>query len=107
MQFNIAHNEYFRLVYGVGLSHEVEIDQSHFESLIEVDVFLLQRRLQPQAIVRWSDDGYPRNEIAAKIHYSIGSREHFQNTVYAGYTFQDWYDVPFHFITAGFGFTVK
>ncbi len=107
LQFNIVNNDVVRFLYGFGLSHETEIDQTHFESMFELDVFLLDRHLMPSATFRWSGDGFPRREIGSRVSYRLNPDQTFSNTVSLGYTFQDWYDVPFHFATLSVGIFIQ
>jgi len=91
----------------MGLSNEPTNSQTHFESLIEISAYFLQRKLIPSFVFRWSGDGFPRNEIEGSLTYGISEREHFANSIQASYTFQDFYGIPFHFVGIGTGILIR
>ena len=108
LQFNFVNNESVRLVGGLGLSHEVEINQTHFEGLGELSVFALERRLVPTVIYRWSGNGRPRKDFSALVEYR--PRGHLDGPMASfqlGYQHQNWYGVQFNFVRAGIGIILR
>ncbi|MEM9324450.1 MAG: hypothetical protein AAGA85_02295 [Bacteroidota bacterium] len=108
LQFNIANTEHVRLVGGVGFSHEVEIDQRHFEGLGELSVFLADRKFVPTAIFRWSGNGVPRKDFSALVSYRPhGHRDGPTTSFEFGYQHQNWYGIQFNFIRMGLGIILR
>ncbi len=108
VQFNIVNSRSVRLVGGLGFSHEVEIDQTHFEGLGELSVFAMGGRLVPTAVFRWSGDGYPRKDFSLFADFRPQGHADGPTTSFRlGYQHQNWYGVKFNFIKAGIGIILR
>jgi len=107
VQFNVVNKESFRWLFGLGLSHEVEIGQTHPEFSTEVQFSLFNQKLTPSLTYRRSDDGYPRTEYSALVAYRPFSMKRAELMINAGYVFQRLYGIPFNFPSIGLGFYLK
>lgn len=107
VQFNVLNREYFRWLFGVGLSHEVEVNQTHPEFATEFQFSVLDKKLTPSLTYRSSGDGYPRTEFSAMMAYRPFNTNKAELTLKAGYIFQRLYGIPFNFPSVGLGFYLK
>lgn len=107
VQFNLVNNQDVRIIFGMGLSHEIEIDQTHFEGSTSFTLFLNDRVWAPTLEYRWSGDGIPRREFSAILDYRPRNENNIFNNFFVGYVHQNWYRVPFDMISAGVGFKIQ
>ena len=108
IQFNFINNDAIKLVFGMGISHEIEVDQTHFEGSVSLTVFPdLYMEWAPTVAYRWSGDGGPRQEISAILDYRPNIQSNILNTFHAGYMYQSWYGEQFNFLVAGVGFRIQ
>lgn len=107
LQFNLINREKVRWVIGMGISHETQINQTHFEWKTEFQVSLFNNKWMPYFIYRQSEDGYPRTEFSGMLEYRPYRDRIKEFSFRAGYVHQKLYDVPFHFPTVGIGFWLK
>lgn len=107
IQFNFLNHKAVRWVVGLGLSKEIEIDQSHFEGSSSLTVFLADRVWAPTIEYRFSGDGTPRQEFSAVVDYRANNKKSIFNTFSAGFLHQNWYGVKFNMLVAGVGFKIQ
>ncbi len=106
IQLNLVNTERVRWILGVGFSHEVEIDQEHFEWSAELHV-AINEKFVPKITYRRSGDGYPRKEFAAKLEYRPFRNKKAEFAFDVGYLHQNVYDIPFKFTSIGISFYLK
>lgn len=107
LQFNVINHEAVRWVVGLGLSKEIEIDQTHFEGSSSLTVFLADRVWAPTIEYRFSGNGSPRQEFSAMVDYRPNNQKSIFNTFSAGFLHQNWYGVKFNMLVAGVGFKIQ
>ena len=106
VQLNLINLEKVRWILGAGFSHEVEIDQEHFEWSTEFHVSINQRFV-PMIAYRRSGDGYPRREFSAMLEYRPFRDKPAEFAFNVGYLHQKVYDIPFNFTSVGVSFYLK
>ncbi len=107
VQFNILSQKYVGFRYGLGISHEMTENLTHFEQYLGLQLHFNDRMMNPEVNFRWSDDGGPRLEVNALVDWKFQSRKKLDIGVITGYSFQRWYGVPFHFIQTGLSFRIE
>lgn len=106
LQLNLINLEKVRWVAGAGISHETEIDQTHFEFATEFS-FTIGNKLKPTFGFRRSDDGYPRKEFSSFLTYRPFYDKKAEVNFSVGYVHQKLYDIPFNLIGIGIGLNLK
>ena len=106
VQLNLINTQKVRWILGGGFSHEIAVDQEHFEWTSELHV-LIKKSLVPRIAYRRSDDGYPRREFSVMIEYRPFSERKSQFAFDAGYLHQKVYGLPFDFTSFGISYYLK
>ena len=101
MQFNLFNEENFRWLFGLGFSHELDIDQTHAEFATEMNFSLFGSKIMPALTYRISGDGYPRKEFSSMLSYRPFRSKKNEIAFQAGYTYQSLYDIAFKFASFG------
>jgi hypothetical protein len=107
IQFNFINHEVIRWVFGLGLSHEIEFDDTYFEGSSSFTVFLADRVWAPTVEYRWTGDTTPRQEFSAILDYRPRNQNNVFNTFHAGFLHQNWYGEKFNMLVAGVGFKIQ
>ncbi len=107
VQFNFLNHEAIRWVVGLGLSHEIEFDDTYFEGTSSFTVFLADRVWAPTLEYRWTGDTTPRQEFSAILDYRPNNQSNIFNTFHAGFLHQNWYGEKFNMLVAGVGFKIQ
>lgn len=107
LQLNLINTENVRWVLGGGFSHEIEIDQSHFEWTTELYISIFNKKLVPGVQYRRSGDGYPRTEFSALTEYRPFRSKGAEFAFNLRYVYQKLYDIPFDFASVGISFYLK
>lgn len=107
IQFNFLNHESVRWVFGLGLSHEIEFDDTYFEGSSSITVFLADRVWAPTIEYRWTGDTTPRQEFSAILDYRPNNQNNVFNTFHAGFLHQNWYGEKFNMLVAGVGFKIQ
>ena len=107
VQFNLINREKVRWTMGMGISHETQMNQTHFEWATEFQVSLFDNKWMPYVTYRKSGDGYPRTEFSGMLEFRPFRDRINEFSFRAGYVHQKLYDIPFHFPTIGVGFWLK
>lgn len=107
LQFNLINREKIRWIIGMGISHETQVNQTHFEWKTEFRVSLFENKWMPYLIYRQSEDGYPRTEFSSMLEYRPFRDRIHEFSFRFGYVHQKIYEVPFHFPSIGISFWLK
>lgn len=107
IQFNFLNHQEIRWVVGLGLSHEIEFDDTYFEGSSSLTVFLADRVWAPTVEYRWTGDTTPRQEFSAILDYRPNNQNNIFNTFHAGFLHQNWYGEKFNMLVAGVGFKIQ
>lgn len=100
LQFNLVNQRNVRWLVGAGISHEVEIEQTHFEFATELYVSTSDK-FMPYLTYRASGDGYPREEFSAMVEYRPFRARTNEMAFSGGYLYQRLYGIDFHFPSVG------
>lgn len=106
LQLNLINQEKVRWVIGSGISHETEIDQTHFEFATEFS-FSIGNKIKPTFGYRRSGDGYPRKEFSSFLTYRPFYDKKAEVNFSVGYVHQRLYDIPFNLVGIGVGLILK
>lgn len=106
LQLNLINRSSVRWVLGGGISHEVEVDQTHFEYATELYISV-NKMFMPFLTYRKSGDGYPREEFTANLEIRPFRDQINEFSFSAGYLYQRLYGIDFHFPSLGVGFYLK
>ncbi len=107
LQLNLINKENIRWIIGGGVSHEYQVDQSHFEWTTEFYASFYENKFMPFVAYRKSDSGYPREEFSTRLEYRPFRANRSEFAFGAGYVHQKLYDVRFDFVTVGVSFYLK
>ena len=107
IQFNFLNHEVIRWVVGLGLSHEIEFDDTYFEGSSSLTIFLADRVWAPTLEYRFTGDGTPRQEFSAILDFRPNNKNNIFNTFSAGFLHQNWYGEKFNMLVAGVGFKIQ
>ncbi len=107
VQLNLINTERVRWLFGGGVSHEYQVDQSHFEWGTEFYASFYQNKLMPSVSYRKSGDGYPREEFSTQLEYRPFRDRSSEFAFRSGYVHQMLYDVRFDFFSMGMSFYLK
>lgn len=107
IQFNFINHKSIRWVVGLGLSHEIEFDDTYFECSSSFTVFFADRVWAPTLEYRWTGDSVPRQEFSAMVDYRPNNTNKVFNTFSAGFLHQNWYGEKFNMLVAGVGFKIQ
>ena len=106
VQFNLINLEKVRWVFGLGISHETQVDQTHFEWASEFYV-TIKNKFTPFVTYRQSEDGYPRREFTGMLEFRPFRKRAAEFSFVGGYVHQKLYDIGFNFASAGVMFRLK
>ncbi len=106
LQFNLINLEKVRWVLGLGISHETQINQTHFEWASEFYV-MIKNKFSPYLTYRQSEDGYPRREFTGMLEFRPFYNRHAEFSFVGGYVHQKIYDIGFNFLSTGVMFRLK
>jgi len=106
LQLNLINRKNIRWVLGGGISHEVEVNQTHAEWVTELYVSI-SKYFMPFVTYRKSGDGYPREEFTANMEVRPFRDSINEFSFSAGYLYQRLYGIDFHFPSVGVGFYLK
>lgn len=96
LQLNLINLKNVRWVLGAGLSHETEVDQTHFEFATELHISISNRFL-PYLTYRASGNRYPREEFSGMLEYRPFRTSSNEISLSGGYLYQRLYGIDFHF----------
>lgn len=100
LQLNLINLKNVRWVLGAGISHETDMDQTHFEFATELYVSVLDR-FMPYLTYRASGDKYPREEFSGMLEYRPFRAKNTEIAFNGGYLYQRLYGIDFHFPSVG------
>lgn len=100
LQLNLINLDEVRWIIGSGISHEVQVDQTHLEIATEL-YFTLGDKWMPSLTYRRSGGGYPRKEFSAMMSYKLQHSDKLETHLTIGYLHQKVYEVPFHYPSIG------